>query len=215
MVIAAGNTDKCPHCGDSNRFESVNTNIYSNLNSFKIDSSGQINSKNLDLCRCTSCHEIIVFLNNKMIFPLGTLRQKCPKEVPEELKNDYEEACLVESLSKKASAALARRCLQNLLRFQKITGKNLNEEIDLAIKTLPPYLAESIDAIRQIGNYAAHPAKTEKTGEILDVEAGETEWILNTLEQLFDFYYVAPAKIQEKRDALNAKLSEIGKLPLK
>ena len=121
----------------------------------------------------------------------------------------------MESLSKKASAALARRCLQNLLRFQKITGKNLNEEIDLAIKTLPPYLAESIDAIRQIGNYAAHPAKTEKTGEILDVEAGETEWILNTLEQLFDFYYVAPAKIQEKRDALNAKLSEIGKLPLK
>lgn len=152
------------------------------------------------------------------IRPFGSNRPPCPQEVPESIASDYREACLVFSFSAKASAALSRRCLQNLLRdAAKVKPSDLSKEIQEVIDSgkLPSQLAESIDAIRNIGNFAAHPAKSKSTGEIMPVEQEEAEWNLDVLESLFDFYYVQPAKVAKKRDALNAKLSEAGKPPMK
>ena len=50
------------------------------------------------------------------VHPFGSNRPPCPLEVPENIASDYREACLVFPFSAKASAALSRRCLQNLLR---------------------------------------------------------------------------------------------------
>jgi hypothetical protein len=120
--------------------------------------------------------------------------------------------------SPKASAALSRRCLQNLLRDKAgVKPSDLNKEIDdlLASKTLPSDLADTVDAIRNIGNFAAHPLKSTDTGLIVEVEPGEAEWCLDVLEELFDFYFVRPGRIASKRDALNKKLAEAGKPPMK
>lgn len=76
-------------------------------------------------------------------------------------------------------------------------------------------LAESIDAIRNIGNFAAHPMKSQTTGEIVEVEPGEAEWNLDVLESLFDFFFDQPAILKAKKDALNTKLAGVGKPPLK
>ena len=56
---------------------------------------------------------------------------------------------------------------------------------------------------------------TRHTGEVIDVEPGEAEWLLDTLEGLFDFYFVQPAILERKRAALNKKLKEADKPPLK
>ena len=152
------------------------------------------------------------------IRPFGSNRPPCPHDVSEDIANDYKEACLILPFSPKASAALSRRCLQNLLRAAaKVKPSDLSKEIQEVIDSgkLPSHLAESIDAIRNIGNFAAHPIKGKSTGEIVDVEPEEAEWNLDVLESLFDFYYVQPAKVAKKRDALNAKLSEAGKPPMK
>jgi hypothetical protein len=134
------------------------------------------------------------------------------------LADDYREACLVLADSPKASAALSRRCLQNLLReAAKVRPGNLAEEIQQVIDSgkLPSSLAESVDAIRNIGNFAAHPMKSKTSGEILPVEPGEAEWNLDVLESLFDFYFVQPQIIRKKREALNQKLKDAGKPPMK
>ena len=102
-----------------------------------------------------------------------------------------------------------------MLREQGIKKKNLSEEIDEAMKSLPSHLSEAIDSIRNIGRFAAHPIKSTNTDSILDVENGEASWNLDVLEQLFDFYYVQPAKTKEKKDALNQKLKEAGKPEMK
>jgi len=152
------------------------------------------------------------------IRPKGSNRPPCPSEIPAALAEDYTEACIVLPDSPKASAALSRRCLQNLLRqAAKVKPGNLDDEIQQVINngTLPSHLVQVIDAVRQIGNFAAHPMKSRSTGEILPVEPEEAEWNLDVLEALFDFYYVQPAVIAKKRDALNAKLKEAGKKPMK
>ena len=65
--------------------------------------------------------------------------------------------------------------------------------------------------VRNIGNFSAHPNKSTNTGEILDVEPMEAEWCLETTEILFDFYFVRPADIEKRRQAVNKKLTDIGK----
>ncbi|MCH7575862.1 MAG: DUF4145 domain-containing protein [Candidatus Marinimicrobia bacterium] len=145
-------------------------------------------------------------------------REPIGPEIPEDISADYYEACMVLDDSPKASAALSRRCLQHLLReHANVSPGNLADEIQQVIDSnqLPSHLAESIDAIRNLGNFAAHPIKSSNTGEILPVEPGESEWNLDVLESLFDFYFVQPAILKSKRAALNAKLVEANKPEMK
>jgi hypothetical protein len=72
-----------------------------------------------------------------------------------------------------------------------------------------------VDAVRNVGNFAAHPLKETQTGAILDVEPGEAEWLLDVLEGLFDFAFVQPAKAREARERLNEKLQTAGKPAMK
>ncbi len=80
---------------------------------------------------------------------------------------------------------------------------------------LPSDLNESIDAVRTIGNFAAHPTKSQHSGEIMEVEPNEADWTLDVLEDLFDFYFVRPAQRQKKGDLLNEKLAAAGKPAMK
>jgi len=151
-----------------------------------------------------------------LVWPKGFARAPLPKEVPEKYAADYREACNVLPESAKASAALSRRCLQLLLReVAKVKASDLSKEIDAVLPSLPSSIAEAVDAVRVIGNFAAHPIKSTNTGEIVDVEPGEAEWSLDVLESLFDFYFVQPAKLAEKKAAMNKKLTDAGKPPLK
>jgi len=156
---------------------------------------------------------------SRVIHPKGGVTRKpAAPDVPKALQDDYNEACLVLADSPKASAALSRRCLQAILReHAKVKPQDLSKEIDevLAAKQLPTYLANDIDAVRHYGNFAAHPIKSTGSGEIVSVEPGEAEWQLDLLEGLFDFYFVGPAESKRKRDALNAKLADAKKPPMK
>ena len=178
---------------------------------------------------CPSCNRKVIILtrnektfgnirDKRTIYPKGISRAPFSQEIPEKYSADYKESCLVLVDSPKASAALSRRVLQHLLREEaKTKKKDLADQIQEVLDSgkLPSQLAEAIDAIRIIGNFAAHPLKSTNTGEIVDVEPGEAEWLLDVLEGLFDFYFVQPAILQKKKAALNQKLQEAGKPPMK
>jgi hypothetical protein len=152
------------------------------------------------------------------VYPKHSGRSPAPTETPVPIAADYNEACLVLSDSPKSAAALGRRCLQHVLREHAgVKESNLASEIQQVLDKghLPTHLAEALDGIRNVGNFAAHPIKATASGEITQVEPGEAEWTLDTLEQLFDFYFVQPAATRKKRDALNAKLTAAGKPPMK
>jgi hypothetical protein len=186
--------------------------------------------------KCPSCNKFIFSLfesfdrypigtGNKyynkrefLCYPRAISRAPLSPDVPVTLAGDYREACLILSDSPKASAALSRRCLQHILReVAKVKHGNLVDEIQAVIdsKSLPSHLTESLDAVRNIGNFAAHPIKSKASGEVIEVEQGEAEWNLDVLESLFDFFFVQPAQLMRKRDALNAKLKEAGKPMIK
>lgn len=225
---------KCPHC-------LVDFHDHAECHAAGQDAEGEWG---LITYKCPTCKKLIIYLAKDedpmaararamafecsvyygpdkivgLVRPKGIARSPIPSEIPTHIADDYREACLVLSDSPKASAALSRRCLQTLLRDKAETSeKNLADQIDevLGSKLLPPYLANDLDAVRNIGNFATHTQKSRNTGEIVDVEPQEAEWNLDVLEGLFDFFFVAPAAAQARRDALNAKLDEVGKPHMK
>ena len=156
--------------------------------------------------------------NDTVIFPLNSSRSISADEVPEQYKSQFNEAAAVMSLSPMASAAISRRTLQHILRSEfKIKKKSLAEEIEefIHIKGVPSYLSETVDAVRNIGNFAAHPSKNTNTGEIVEVEPGEADWLLEVLESLFDFVFIQPKRLEARQERLNQKLAELGKPAMK
>lgn len=173
---------------------------------------------------CPACRNAILVLYKKrstsrwestIINPINANRPPASAEIPQDLADDFNEAGSVLHLSPKASAALSRRCLQHLLNLQGFKQHNLSKAIEDAITKLPTHLATNLDAVRNIGNFAAHPTKDTNFDAIVDVEPEEAEWNLEVLEGLFDYYYVQPTKDQARRNLLNEKLVAAGKPPMK
>lgn len=138
-----------------------------------------------------------------------------PSDVPKEIADDFLEAAAVLPVSQKASAALSRRCLQNLLTHNGYKQKDLHNQIDAAIKDLPERIGRNLDAIRVIGNFAAHPMKHKSTGALVEVEPDEASWNLEVLRDLLEYYYVQLKNAEMKRKKLDSKLKRIGKPPMK
>ncbi|NTH50944.1 DUF4145 domain-containing protein [Agrobacterium rhizogenes] len=157
----------------------------------------------------------------RLIDPTTATRGPVPKEVPNLIAADYVEACNVLPISPKASAALSRRCLQAILRAHGYIAKDLAKEIDLLLnetdtsKAIPSSLRTMIDAIRNFGNFSAHPITDVTTLQIIDVEPEEAEWCLEVLEECFEHFYVRPAHAAARKAALDAKLAQAGKPPSK
>lgn len=217
---------KCPHCQVDIHNAARSIGVGKDIDGYWA----------VDLQNCPACSKLIIelrcnevidtragqgegeVLSRNFVRPRSSARPNPHPDVPMEFAQDYIEAALVLSDSPKASAALSRRCLQHILREKAMVKKSdLAREIDEVInsKSLPSHLSDAIDAIRNIGNFAAHPVKSTATGEVIDVEPGEAEWTLDVLDGLFDFYFIQPALLARKKAALNEKLNQANKPPLK
>lgn len=139
-----------------------------------------------------------------------------PDYIPKPLLDDYYEACRIRDLSPKASATLARRCLQGMIRdFCGIAKGTLDAEIK-ALKVVveggkapPGVTAESVEAIdhvRSVGNIGAHMEKDINL--IVEVDAGEAQALIGLVEMLFDEWYVARHNRQQKLAKISAIASE-------
>lgn len=189
----------CPYCGLKQ--------VYVNSHSFhgKVGAPGfqYSNDKNqysyLDIyhikCSNKQCQKITVvgsFCESKEqvdILPPFVCKQ-FPDYIPQQIRNDYEEACLILRYSPKAAATLLRRCLQGMIRdFWNIKGDNLYQEISKLKGRVSDSQWEAIDALRQIGNIGAHMEKDANM--IIEIEADSAQKLQKLIELLLEKWYVA------------------------
>jgi hypothetical protein len=136
-----------------------------------------------------------------------------PDFIPQQLRDDYTEACRIRTLSGKASATLARRCLQGMIRdFCGIKKSRLIDEIaelesrvnaGTAPKGVTPESVEAIDHVRKIGNIGAH--MESDVNQIIEIESDEAQVLIELIETLFDEWYVE----RQKRGVRLAKIAAI------
>ena len=124
--------------------------------------------------------------------------------VPQKVLNDYQEACLTIEFSPKVAAALARRCLSEMLRdFWQIQPGRLIDEFRQIKGTVDPLTWEAIESVKNSGMIGA---RFESEGaEILDTEPGEAKMLIGLIETLVEDWYVA----REERRKRLVKIKQI------
>lgn len=133
--------------------------------------------------------------------------QSFPDYIPKAIKDDYNEACLIKDLSPKASATLARRCLQGIIRDfwkGKVTPGRLADEIKQIKDKVEELTWQAIDAVRSVGNIGAH--MEEDVNLIVDIEPNEAELLINLIETVLKDWYIA----RHERESRLKALAELG-----
>lgn len=147
--------------------------------------------------KCPNCNNFTIFADGigdlvkdlHTLLKPNSLAKQFPNYIPDTIRNDYEEAYAIVNLSPKASATLARRCLQGMIHdFWGIKLKNLNQEISALKDKIPADLWSSIDALRELGNIGAHMEKD--TNVIVDIDPNEAESLIKLIELLMKEWYI-------------------------
>lgn len=145
----------------------------------------------LSLCEidhAANYHNVIKKLHYWNLLP-ESMAKPFPDYIPLQIRNDYNEACLIRDKSPKASATLSRRCLQGIIRdFWGIKKDRLIDEIKALENKVDANTWTAIDSVRHIGNIGAHMEKDVNI--IIDVEPEEAGLLIELIETLFTEWYV-------------------------
>jgi Domain of unknown function (DUF4145) len=210
----------CPHCDRPTTITDSDIDSAS-LDVYLKNSLGPQRLKTLVIaCPNPSCNKLCVDLTRQTRvqrgnswYPGETLNhwklvpesaaKVLPDYVPAVIVDDYVEACLIVDKSPKASATLARRCLQGMIRdFHGISKDRLVDEIKAIQPLIDPLTWEAVDAVRSIGNIGAHMEKDINL--IVDVDEGEAKELIQLIELLINDWYVTRHNRQVQLESIKA-----------
>lgn len=119
-------------------------------------------------------------------------------DMPDNVKEIYKEAGDVLNVSPRASAALSRLAIENLVEYLGAEGKDLNNKIgNLVSKGMPIEIQQMLDSVRVIGNNAVHPGQINiKDNKELALS------LLHFVNLITDNQISQPKKIAEIYDSL-------------
>ena len=128
--------------------------------------SAQLQLDSVWFSRCTNCDDMAVWVHNNLVWPrLGTAPPANP-DMPDDVRQAYDEASLVFSKSGRAAAAMLRLAVELLCRrlcdeLSK-TGNNINENIAILVRHgLAQRVQRALDIVRVTGNEAVHPGQID------------------------------------------------------
>jgi len=179
--------------------------------------------------KCPACNESIVkmewnsFNKNSRLYeplsessgwryvlPINPIRFKLNGEIPEKYQKMFLESASILENSPDASAAISRKCLQELLKdYEKTNSDTLYLQIEEVVKktNLDPSLSNLLHLLRKTGNAGVH-LKLKISGQILEVDKKDAESSLKILFQLFNFYIVDVNEREKMFNELNDKYDE-------
>jgi len=159
----------CPHCGvlsGQTWSKDINCNFLyyppqggSAWHSYKLD--------NFSIAKCANCNIFSIWTIDKMIYPLTGNVEMANPDLPEDIKNDYNEAKNIVNISPRGASALLRLGVQKLCIHLGEKGTNINDDIkSLVKKGLPQTMQQALDSVRVIGNNAVHPGTIDLNDNI-------------------------------------------------
>ncbi len=205
----------CPHCGTVMAYNPQGTIFSDTFDSRAVvaDVDGVIGG---EFQRSPCCGRFVFYIvddknRRYLAWPCQTAIQPMSDAIPPSYAGDFQEAAAVLSISPKASAALSRRCLQHVLigEFGVRERDTLAAQIRAVTTRTPalfhPRLCEKLDHVRIVGNFAAHPKKDTNTGEIIDIEPDEADYLLQVLAEVFHYHFIEGRQHAERMAAINRK----------
>lgn len=180
--------------------------------------------------QCQNCQEIVIQITRTESgqSPLTERWIALPKRpnlptvnqlVTGPFRTDYLEAWTILEDSPRMSAVLSRRLLADLLeKYAGLDQFSLAKRIDEFVKDIrhPLWIRQNLHYLREVGDFGAHTQQDQTLAVsqvppdpvIISVDKPEAEWTLKIIEDLFEYFIVAPQKDKEMREAIDKKLAD-------
>lgn len=191
----------CPHCNV------VTQQIWEKIKTIQINLDPNTNYFSSS---CIQCKNMAFWENTKMIFPLIGTGPPPNLDMPDNIKNDYEEASNIVRISPRSACVLLRICIEKICDEKQAVGRDLNEKIGYLVEQgLNKRIQQSLDIVRIKGNRAAHPSticpddNIEMANKLFGLVNVISNWAHTEekeIDELFDTVSERAKKSIKKRD---------------
>lgn len=146
----------CPHCNTISQVEKDFHRFQSDIN-YSLERKMIKNQLTIHKCQC--CGKKIIWIDNDYVYPDIVAEEPNP-DMPEPVKQLYNEAGLIYNKSPRAACALLRLAIDRLCNELGETDRDINKNIGALVKRgLPQSIQQALDIVRVVGNKAVHPGQ--------------------------------------------------------
>lgn len=184
----------CPYCGTLAR-------QYHWANSGNLDNGCYPVFENnpVRVSTCENCREICLWYFDQMVYPNLANAPAPNPDMPEDVRNDYEEAASIHMPSPRAAAALLRSAIWKLCIHLGGDGKDIGSYIK---ELVPEQVQESLAAAKVTGNDAVCPGlidtdDAEGAGKLFVLLNVITEHMVSMPEKTNNAYSGSPDEAKE------------------
>lgn len=151
----------------------------------------RIREDQVEVSFCSHCWNPTFWLDEKIIYPPTRTAPPANSDLPDDVKQVYEEAAAITDQSPRSACALLRLAIEMLMRHLRETG-SINESIgNLVKKGLDPKVQQSLDIVRVTGNNAVH------AGKIAFEDTTDVQGLFNLINVIADALITHPKRIQQ------------------
>ena len=133
--------------------------------------------------------EKTIWIDNIYVYP-DIVAEEANSDMPESVKQLYDEAGLIYNKSPRAACALLRLAIDRLCNELGENDRDINKNIGALVKKgLPQSVQQALDVVRVVGNKAVHPGQIA-----FDVDDKETAIALMKLVNLITVRMITEPK---------------------
>lgn len=150
----------CPHCGTLSlmHYTCISFRGYKAISMTENLREGD---NWLNIASCHNCKKKTIWINNIYAYP-DEVAEEANSDMPEAVKQLYNEAGLIYNKSPRAACALLRLAIDKLCNELGENDKDINKNIGALVeKGLPKSVQQALDIVRVVGNKAVHPGQIE------------------------------------------------------
>ena len=145
----------------------------------------------VEISICIRCKQTTFWLAEKIIYPPIHSAPPANSDLPEDVKQVYDEAASIADLSPRAASGLLRLAIEMLFEYRGKTG-NLNTNIkNLVEEGISQQIQQALDIVRVTGNHAVH------LGEIVFDNTTDVQALFGLVNVIADILITTPNQIQK------------------
>ncbi|AKU69528.1 DUF4145 domain-containing protein [Prevotella fusca] len=158
----------------------------------------------LFIARCVNCGKKIIWINDDYIYP-DIVAEEPNADMPESVKQLYNEAGTIYNKSPRAACALLRLAIDRLCNELGETDRDINKNIGILVKKgLPQAVQQALDVVRVVGNKAVHPGVIS-----FDVDdKGTATMLMHLLNIITERMITEPKEIESLYEGLPETVKE-------
>lgn len=158
----------------------------------------------LFIARCVNCGKKIIWINDDYIYP-DIVAEEPNGDMPDSVKQLYNEAGTIYNKSPRAACALLRLAIDRLCNELGETDRDINKNIgNLVKKGLPQAVQQALDVVRVVGNKAVHPGVIS-----FDVDdKGTATMLMRLLNIITERMITEPKEIESLYEGLPESVKE-------